>query len=106
MGKQYFVYILTNGDRHTVLYVGVTNSLERRSSEHCDRLNRGFTHRYNVTKLVYVEVYDEVIDALAREKQIKGWTRAKKEALIATLNPGWLDLWDVWSKPYLKGSRI
>jgi len=90
--QNYFVYILTNGDRHTVLYIGMTNDLERRGSEHS--LGRGsiFATQYNATKLVYFEAFPDHPSAIAREKQLKNWSRKKKEALIASANPEWRDL--------------
>jgi putative endonuclease len=93
MSKQMYVYILTNL-RHTVLYTGVTNDLERRLAEHRSKENRGFTHRYNVTKLVYFEEFDTPFDAIQREKQIKAGSRQKKLDLINALNPTWRDLAD------------
>ena len=97
MSKQMFVYILTN-KRNTVLYTGVTNNLARRLAEHRSKENRGFTHRYKVTKLVYFEEYDNPTDAIHREKQIKAGSRRKKLDLINSLNPAWKDLaaGDVW----------
>jgi putative endonuclease len=91
MAHRYFVYILTN-DRHTVLYTGVTNDLLRRIGEHRAKTFPGFTRRYNVHKLVYFEEYGEVIDAIAREKQIKAGSRRKKIAWINSMNPEWRDL--------------
>jgi putative endonuclease len=91
----YFVYLLTNKNK-TVLYTGVTNSLERRIWQHKQHEFPGFTKKYNCDRLVYFEDYSEVTDAITREKQIKGWTRAKKEALIATMNPEWNDLAADW----------
>jgi putative endonuclease len=91
MAHQYCVYILTNS-RNTVLYTGVTNNLVRRVFEHREKQTSGFTSRYNVGKLVYHEAFDEVAPAIAREKQIKAGSRAKKIALINGMNPGWLDL--------------
>jgi putative endonuclease len=90
--QNYFVYILTNPDRHTVLYIGVTNDLERRGNEHS--LGRGsqFANQYNAHKLIYFETYPDPQSAIAREKQLKNWSRKKKEALIATANPEWRDL--------------
>ena len=88
----HYTYMLTN--RHnTVLYIGVTNNLVRRTYEHRNKLLEGFTKRYNLTKLVYFEAVEDIMVAIAREKQLKGWTRAKKERLIATMNPQWNDLW-------------
>ncbi len=88
--KRYYVYILTNV-RHTVLYTGVTNDLVRRLSEHQQGLS-AFTRRYNVHKLVYVEMFHDVREAIAREKQIKAGSRRKKIALIESFNPTWRDL--------------
>ena len=94
MPKQYYVYIMTNRSR--TLYVGVTNDLERRVYEHKQKLIPGFTQRYNITQLVYHEATLDVRSALAREKQIKGWLRAKKIALIESMNPEWMDLSAEW----------
>ncbi|HET7435419.1 MAG TPA: GIY-YIG nuclease family protein [Thermoanaerobaculia bacterium] len=93
--KQYFVYLLTNYDM-TVLYTGVTNSLERRIWQHKNGIFEGFTKRYKCDRLLYFEEYSEIDQAIAREKQIKGWTRAKKNALVATANPKWHDLAADW----------
>ena len=90
----YWVYILTN-QRHTVLYIGITNGLERRLWQHSgsEQIKRSsFTYRYNLDKLIYFESYPDARQAIAREKQIKRWTRAKKEQLIAMVNPEWRDL--------------
>ncbi len=87
----YYVYILTN-KKSTVMYVGVTNDLQRRIREHKEEQIEGFTKRYHVHKLVYYEEFHEVNDAIAREKQLKGWSREKKNTLIATQNPD-LDDW-------------
>ena len=92
--ENYFVYILTNADRHTVLYIGVTNDLEHRASDHSLGRGSGFTRQYNVQKLVYFETCPDPTSAIAREKQVKKWSRAKKEALIAKENPRWRDLFD------------
>lgn len=73
----YYVYILTNA-HNTVLYTGVTNDLERRCSEHKKRIIKGFTQKYNVDKLIYFEIFDMIENAIAREKQIKGYSRTKK----------------------------
>ena len=88
---QYWVYVLTNINRN-VIYVGVTNDLERRVAEHRDARAEGFTRKYKVNTLVYAEDYQYVEDAIAREKQIKGWSRSKKNALVETVNPTWADL--------------
>ena len=87
----YFVYILTNRT-HRSLYVGVTSDLSRRLYEHKNELADGFTKKYHIHKLVYFEETPDVNVAIAREKQLKGWTRAKKNALIETMNPDWTDL--------------
>lgn len=86
----YYVYITTNKTK-TVLYTGVTNELQRRLQEHKeDALNgkRHFAGKYNVYYLIYWELFENINDAICREKEIKGWTRAKKELLIKGLNPG------------------
>ena len=89
----YYVYILTN-KTDQVMYIGVTNDIVRRVYEHRNHMLDGFTAKYNVTKLVYVESAPDVRDAIQREKQLKGWTRAKKNALVETVNPKWEDLWE------------
>ena len=90
----YFVYILTNPDRHTVTYIGLTNDLERRSSEHSLGCGSVFAKQYNAHKLIYYEAFLDPEFAIAREKQLKGWSRQKKEALIAEANPEWRDLFE------------
>ena len=87
----YYVYIVTNKN-NSVLYIGVTNSLEGRIHAHRERLIEGFTKRYQAIKLIYFEDYPEARSAIAREKQLKGWRREKKISLIETLNPRWQDL--------------
>jgi len=89
----YYVYILSN-KWNKVLYVGVTNDLIRRVYEHKNKLAEGFTSRYNVDKLVYYESTNESIVAIEREKQIKGYKRGRKDALINRQNPEWKDLYD------------
>ncbi len=91
----YYVYILTNWN-NKVLYTGVTNNLERRLYEHQNELADGFTKRYHVHKLVYYDTTTDVTAAIAREKQIKGWTRQKKNAPVETINPEWRDLSKDW----------
>ena len=93
--KEYCVYIMTNA-RHTVLYTRVTNNLQRRILEHKSGTGGGFTKKYKITKLVYYESGPEIIVAIAREKQIKGWLRAKKIILINSINPEWKDLSEEW----------
>lgn len=75
-----------------VLYTGITNNLERRVYEHKNKLVKGFTAKYNINKLVYFDYTENVISAISREKQIKGWSREKKNELIETTNPEWKDL--------------
>ena len=94
--RDYFVYILTNNS-NDVLYVGVTNNLCRRLVEHKQHLVEGFTDEYNVTKLVYYERSGSVTDAIAREKQLKGWTRKKKFQLINSVNSELKDLSEEYS---------
>jgi len=83
-------------NRSKTLYTGVTNDLHRRVWEHKQKLAEGFTKKYNITRLVYYEESDSIESAIAREKQIKGWLRAKKIALIGTMNPEWKDLSENW----------
>ena len=80
----------------SVLYTGVSNSLERRVWQHKNRTFAGFTKKYKCTDLVYFEEYSEIDQAIAREKQIKGWIRAKKNALVNSMNPEWKDLAADW----------
>ena len=87
----YFVYLLAS-KRNGTLYVGVTNDLARRVAEHRDKVVPGFTRRYGVSILVWYEMYDYIDDAIAREKQLKGWNRAWKLRLIEKDNSGWNDL--------------
>ena len=93
--RLYYVYLLTN-KTHSVLYTGVTNNLQRRLYEHKNELVPGFTRRYHVHKLVCFEETSDVNAAISREKQIKGWSRAKKLALIELQNPQWQDLSEGW----------
>jgi len=89
----FYVYLLTNAN-HTVLYTGVTNDLERRCYEHKQKKIKGFTQKYNVYKLVYYEKFDFIDLAIAREKQIKGYSRIKKNALIGKFNKEWKELYN------------
>ena len=91
----FYVYILTNWTNE-VMYIGMTNNLERRLDEHKRKLVDGFTKKYNVNKLVYYEHTTDVQAALAREKEIKKWRREKKNNLVMTLNPDWKDLSLEW----------
>ena len=93
MDEQYYVYIMTN-KKDTVLYTGVTNNLERRVYEHKEKLVEGFTKKYSVTKLVYYEVFENIENAILREKQIKGGSRQKKIELINNMNKEWQDLYE------------
>jgi putative endonuclease len=97
---QYYVYIMSSASG--VLYVGVTNDLERRVYEHKKKLVPGFTSRYKIDQLVYFEVTGDLEAAIGREKQIKGWTRKKKIGLINSVNPQWKDL----SKEWLDEERL
>ena len=87
----YYIYILSNWN-NKVLYVGITNNLERRLYEHKNKLIEGFTKKYNLDKLVYFEHTTDVNSAIRREKEIKKWRREKKNNLIESLNPGWAEL--------------
>ncbi len=98
--KQFFVYIITNRPRSHVLYTGITGNLARRVFEHKNKLVPGFTSRYNLTHLVYYEVFAYPDVAIDREKEIKGWRRSKKIRLIESMNPHWHDLADRWMDVY------
>ena len=91
MDKQYFVYIITNKSR-SVLYTGYTNNLVRRIYEHKNKLLEGFSSRYNLGQLVYYEIHKVKIEAIEREKQIKKYSRKRKEKLIESMNINWNDL--------------
>ena len=93
MTKQSSIYIMTNYNK-TTLYIGVTNNLVRRVYEHKHKLVDGFTKRYNLTILVYYEVFDNIENAIIREKQLKAGSRQKKIDLINSLNPSWNDLYN------------
>jgi len=95
--RRYFVYIMTNPSR--TLYTGITNSIRRRVRQHKEKLIGGFTAKYNITRLVYYESFVDVRNAIEREKQIKAWTRAKRVALIESVNPKWEDLSREWDQP-------
>ena len=108
--KLYYVYILTN-THNTVLYTGVTNDLERRCYEHKQKLVKGFSQKYNVDKLVYFEKFDLIDLAIFREKQIKKYSRNKKNTLITNFNKEWQELYQNervkepnWADDFLKGS--
>ena len=97
MTRTYYVYLLASKSR--TLYIGVTNDLRRRVSEHKQKVRQGFTTRYNIGRLVHYETTSDVRAALAREKELKGWRRRKKVALIEAANPEWKDLSDDWLLP-------
>jgi putative endonuclease len=97
---EYYVYIMTNCSR--TLYTGVTNNLERRVYEHKMKIVPCFTKRYRMNYLAYFEVVNDVISAITREKQIKGWVRSRKIALVESINPNWKDLSEDWIDPSLR----
>ena len=101
MAGRYFVYLMTN--RSGTLYTGVTNDLERRVYEHKQGIGSEFTSKYAIRYLIYYEECGDVRDAIAREKEIKGWRRAKKMALIKSVNPDWRDLSADWYDPCRSG---
>jgi len=98
----YYVYILTN--KQKTLYIGITNSLERRMYEHRMKLIDGFTKKYNLTRLVHYEHTNDIDYAILREKQLKGWLRQKKVDLIEQGNPEWKDLSEEWFQETLDPS--
>ncbi|MCK4469669.1 MAG: GIY-YIG nuclease family protein [Desulfobacterales bacterium] len=93
MGGQYYVYIMTN-EHDKVLYTGITNDLKRRVYKHKEKLINGFTKKYNITKLVYYEVFEDPENAILREKQIKAGSRQKKIDLVNSINRKWLNLYE------------
>jgi putative endonuclease len=93
MSKQYYLYMMTN-KHNSVLYTGVTNDLQRRIYEHKSKLVEGFTKKYNITKLVYYEIFEDAYTAISREKQIKAGSRQKKIDLVNSFNKEWKDLYD------------
>ena len=92
--KWYYVYIMTN--RSKTLYVGITSKITQRTLQHKTGAFEGFTSRYKLDRLVYWEKFKRVHDAIAREKQLKGWSRIKKIQLIVSMNPAWKDLAEGW----------
>jgi putative endonuclease len=98
--KQFFVYIVTNGPKAAVLYIGITGNLPHRVWQHKNKLTPGFTSRYNLTCLVYYEQFVYPDAAIDREKEIKGWRRSKKIKLIESMNPQWQDLAKDWGNEY------
>ena len=97
--RRYYVYILANPSK--TLYTGITSHLQQRAYQHKTKRFPGFTSKYNITRLVYFEVFEDVRNAINREKQIKSWTRAKRVALIESKNRKWDDLSREWGKPQL-----
>jgi len=95
--KRYYVYIMASGS--LTLYTGVTGDLYHRALQHKAGEIEGFTKKYHITRLVYYETFKYVNNAIAREKQIKAWTRAKRLALIMSMNPSWQDLAEGWGEP-------
>ena len=93
--KTYYAYIMVNTSR--TIYIGVTNDLERRVWQHKNKSVSGFTAKHGLTNLVYYEEFTNIHDALVREKQLKGWRRSKKVALVNESNPAWRDLSTEWS---------
>jgi putative endonuclease len=98
--KHFYVYIMTNRPRSHTLYTGITSNLPRRVFEHKNKVLPGFTSRYNLTRLVYYELFAYPDDAIMREKEIKAWRRSKKIRLIESLNPHWYDLAEHWGEQY------
>jgi len=94
VAKRYWVYIMSGRTRS--LYIGVTGNLEKRVFEHKNKMHAGFTSKYKLDRLVYFEEGGEVLGAIEREKELKGWRRSKKLALIESLNPDWKDLSLEW----------
>ena len=97
--KKYTVYFMANKN-NTVLYIGVTSNLIKRVYEHKAKIYKGFTSKYNCNKLVYYEVFDNINDAIAREKQLKSGNRKRKNELVNSMNPEWNDLAENWLFPY------
>ncbi|MBI5206848.1 MAG: GIY-YIG nuclease family protein [Candidatus Firestonebacteria bacterium] len=92
--KQYYVYIIASKSR--TIYIGVTDNLERRVYEHKHKIIPGFTSKYNINRLVYYEQTNDILVAIKREKELKGWIRIRKIALIESINPIWQDLSEEW----------
>ena len=89
--RYYYVYVLTNWNNR-VLYIGITNNIERRIYEHKHKKIEGFTSKYNLNKLIYFETFEDSLLAISREKELKKWRRKKKDELINLNNPKWKDL--------------
>ncbi|MFH0771307.1 MAG: GIY-YIG nuclease family protein [Candidatus Omnitrophota bacterium] len=95
ISKRYYVYLATNWNNR-VMYVGVTNNIERRVYEHKNKMIKGFTEKYSIKKLVYYEETEDAVAAIAREKEIKKWRREKKNQLVNSMNSAWKDLSLIW----------
>ena len=93
MGRQYYIYIMTN-QNNTTIYTGITNNLKRRVFEHKNKLVKGFTKKYSIDKLVYYEIFKDPGNAILREKRLKGSSRARKNKLVESVNPQWVDFYD------------
>jgi putative endonuclease len=104
MERRYFIYILASLSRR--VYVGVTNNLIWRTGDHKEARVPGFTEKYRINRLVYVESFQHVRDAIAREEQTKGWRRSGKVALIEVGNPTWADLSESWASAKFKKEQI
>jgi len=102
--RRYYVYMLTSSSRRA-LYTGVTNNIYSRHPQHLGADKDTFVGRYRAFRLVYIEVFHDIRNAIRREKEIKGWTRAKKDALIRSVNPGWKDLSADFGKQYKPESQ-
>ena len=93
--RQYYIYILTNYTK-TTLYIGITNNIGNRVLQHRNEVNKGFTSKYKLKHLIYLEEYNDVYEAIEREKQLKKWNREWKDELINEFNPKWEDLSEGW----------
>lgn len=104
MNTPYHVYFVTTKNNSS-LYIGVTNNIERRIYEHKNELIKGYTKQYKCKKLVYLEEYQTAIEAITWEKQLKRWVRRKKDALVNTINPQWLDLSTSGLRPFAQDDK-
>jgi putative endonuclease len=95
--RWYYIYIIASRSRN--LYIGVTSNIVCRIEQHKEKVFEGFTAGYNCNRLVYYERHSTPTTAIAREKQLKGWSRSKKLALIQKMNPTWIDLSEEWGQP-------
>lgn len=103
VGRTFCVYILASEVRK--LYVGITNNIYRRVAEHKAMLRPGYTSEHNITRLVHVEYFNNALTSIWRERQIKGWSRAKKVSLIESENPAWADLSSEWVLKFARGAK-